>query len=1386
MATGLIGTIGTFDPKKEVIETYLARLDVWLAANKVDNADRVVTSLAVVGAEAFEVLQSECFPDKPATKSLKDIQDILTKYYHTPRNTMSERIQFRSRVQGEKESISDYLIALKRLAMSCDFREALESNLKEAFIHGLKDATIKKRMLTTEVNWAQMQTQAIAMEQVQKDVDPCPTSTVNKVTRHSRGSIKPRRGRGNAHGQWHQARQSSEACERCHGNHPSFACPFKHSWCHGCRRKGHIKSACRNKSTAIQSTDEQSWKGTTARRGHSRGGTRGRGSSGRGQSIRQVTEEQTEDLEIDAITNLRLFAVDAEGESANFMVDMTVENQTIRFAIDTQAAVTVVSEDTYKKYFRHCELLPVRGTLKSYSGHFIPVLGRIRVSVEQNDQIHQLNIVIVKGASKTSLLGRDWLTKLRMNWKQIFEAFSVTDTVQCNSIESVLEKHKQVFTRKSTHNTIKDFEVELKLKPDTKPVFMKARPVPYALKKAVEDNLTAAVNDGILEPVRTSKWASPVVIAPKADKSIRICGDYKRTVNQHLDDEVYPLPTANDIFSTLAGGTVFTKLDLSNAYQQIALSEEAKQLMTINTHKGLFRYKRLPYGIKVAPAIFQSVMDQILAGLEGVCCFIDDILITSKDMGTHVKLLDQVLQRLEEYGVLVKKEKCAFAVSHVDYLGHSISGNGIRPNNDKVKAIQAVATPRNVSELKSFLGAVTFYHKFLPNFATICCPLYQLTRTGVKWVWTRQCTKAMNTIKSMLASDLVLAHYDPTLSLKVASDASPHGVGAVLAVVDSHGFERPVAYASRTLTSAERNYSQLEREAVGIMFAIKRFHKYIYGRQFILVTDNKPLTSIFSPSKDIPTLSALRLQRWALALMAHNYTIEFRRTEDHGNVDMLSRFPDPDGEEETELPINHFSYLEDLPVTSAEVRKETATDPVLSKVVRYVMHGWPAASEIDESLVPYQRRKNELSLETGCLLWGMRVVIPGVLRQRVLDDLHHEHTGIVRMKMLARSYCWFPNIDDSLEKMSKQCESCAVHANAPPAATTVSWPTCSQAFERVHVDFGTLDDKDLLILVDVYSKWIEVAVMSNTTASQTIGVLRSWFARFGIPRELVSDNGPQFTAELFTDFMRCNGVKHTLIPPYSPQTNGSAEKSVQVVKSILKKQVAEQTAGLGRTRTFNQRLDDFLITYRSTPTTATGVSPAERFFGRKIRTRLSLLRPEDKVRFRPQSDSVREFSDGDLVWVRNLGGRPKWVPGEVVRREGLLKYEVYLGNRSRLVHVDHLMKRSTLLKNQADVNEFQEPEGSCVNVPKVPVENVPIVRVPNRAPIVNVPNIPSVRGSVPTTPSASAPNTPMRSVPSTPVKNMSSSPITNARMTSPVRRYPARNRQAPARLIEQM
>ncbi|XP_056138781.1 uncharacterized protein K02A2.6-like, partial [Lampris incognitus] len=259
----------------------------------------------------------------------------------------------------------------------------------------------------------------------------------------------------------------------------------------------------------------------------------------------------------------------------------------------------------------------------------------------------------------------------------------------------------------------------IKVKPDTKPVFRKARPVPYALKDAVEKELDRLEKAGIISKVDHSQWAAPIVVVPKSDKSTRICGDYKFTVNQSVEEETYPLPNAEDLFATLAGGTLFSKLDLSHAYQQLELEKDSEKYLTINTHKGLYVYHRLSYGVSSAPSMFQNVMDQILQGLEHVTCFLDDILVTGRTREEHLRNLDEVLSRLESYGVRVKRAKCDFMQEKVEYLGHLIDKEGLHPTETKVAAIVNAPQPTNVTELRSFLGLLNYYGRFMKDLSHV-------------------------------------------------------------------------------------------------------------------------------------------------------------------------------------------------------------------------------------------------------------------------------------------------------------------------------------------------------------------------------------------------------------------------------------------------------------------------------------------------------------------------------------------------------------------------------------------------------------------------------------------------------------------------------------------
>ena len=500
---------------------------------------------------------------------------------------------------------------------------------------------------------------------------------------------------------------------------------------------------------------------------------------------------------------------------------------------------------------------------------------------------------------------------------------------------------------------------------------------------------------------------------------------------------------------------------------------------------------------------------------------------------------------------------------------------------------------------------VQYYHPFLPDLATTLAPLHELLKKGVQWTWTKECQQAYEACKQGLTSDALLVHYDGNRELRLACDASSYGIGAVISHVMDDGQERPIAFASRTLSSSERNYAQIEREALSIVFGVKKFHQFLYGRRFTLITDHKPLLAIFNPKSAIPTLAAARMQRWALVLSAYDYEIEYKRYEDHPNCDALSRLPHEDSTVGSEGVIYSVSVIDDdFPITAEDIGMATLVDPVLGKIHQFVMSGYPEGCP-DETLKPYHNRRNELSCEQDCVIWGSRVIIPPIFRAKMLGQLHWEHPGVCGMKAIARTCMWWPKMDQEIDEAVRVCTVCQNGRNAPPSAPLIPWKWPTRPFQQIHVDFCQKGNDYFLVVIDSHSKWIEVKHMSSTTTERTIDEFRLIHATHGLPEEVVSDNGPQFTSTEFAEFMRENGIKHTLVPPYHPQSNGAAERSVRVVKDALVKQVLEGKKGIS----MKHRLANFLFRYRTTPHSTTGVTPAELMVKRRLRTKLSLIKP---------------------------------------------------------------------------------------------------------------------------------------------------------------------------------
>ena len=773
------------------------------------------------------------------------------------------------------------------------------------------------------------------------------------------------------------------------------------------------------------------------------------------------------------------------------------------------------------------------------------------------------------------------------------------------------------------------------------------------------------------------------------------------TINPALHVEHYPLPRIEDLFASLSGGQHFSKIDLSNAYLQMPVEEQSRKYLTITTSKGLFCYNRLAFGITSAPAMFQRAMDQVLQGLPNVHCYLDDILITGQDRHQHLQNLDAVLGRLEEFGLRVQREKCEFFKESLEYLGHVIDARGLHTSPEKVRAISEAPAPTNVSELRSFIGLITYYGRFISNLASILSPLNSLLCKGKPWNWSSECKQAFQQAKDQLQAQSVLTHYDPQLPIRLACDASPYGIGAVISHILPDGQERPIAFASRTLNQAERNYAQIEREALGIVFGVRKFHHYLYGRKFTLLTDHRPLTTILSPNKATPSMAAARMQRWALLLAAHDYTIQYREAARHCNADGLSRLPLPATPRDKPNAVDHFhiKHLEALPVSCAEIRKQTRTDPVLAQVFEMVTTGrFPRVKDTDSALAPFISRKDELTVQQQCLMWGIRVVVPPKLRPKVLSELHSGHPGVVKMKALARSYMWWPGIDAHIEQLSKTCHSCQLTQNAPGPSPLHPWKWPGAPWQRVHVDFaGPFEGQMYMVVVDGHSKWPEVHLMASTTASKTIEVLSGLFSRYGLPEVVVSDNGPQFTSSEFETFMKANGVKHIRSAPFHPSTNGPAERFVQTFKHSLR--CSKGTASI------QHRLDAFLLTYRNAPHSTTKESPAMLFMHRKLRSRFDLLRPSTASTVEKAQDAqcarrqaharARSFAVGDTVLVRNYGRGEKWTPGVVSAETGPVSYTVNVGSSGHWKrHADQILAQ----QSKWDASQ-EEPESSPVPLP---------------------------------------------------------------------------------------
>ena len=1293
-STSLFGVLGEFDPSTELFTAYLERLEQFFIANSIGqcSADasqeviaaadkkKVAVFISVMGKNSYAILRDLCSPDSPKDKSFSQLCDKLKDHYKPKRLEVAETYRFHRCVQEENESVSAYSARLRRYASTCNFGEFLNRSLRDQFICGIRNSATRKKLLNEDRTFQDALKVAIADEvasketlEVQNDAKPGDESV------HSMGNSRNLLNQQNRKPSLPPFQKSSYACYSCGSTeHSRNQCRFRNVVCSRCKRTGHIARVCK--------------KGNT-----------------QNNRVEQRLDSDAVFLEEDLFT---VFDVNSLFTS-EISVPLQIENEECCMQLDTGCALSLAPMAFYEKFCSHIPLTPTAVKLSTYTGEKIQPLGKINVTVTYAGTEYSLPLLVVPQGCG-ALFGRNWLRHIKLDWNKLpgiesqvpcparARCAEITDNNK--TLEGLLSQYDELFEPQLGCYTGEP----VVLNESTGAKFHKARPVPYALQKRVENALLKMEKDGVIERVSSATSAAPIVTVGKKDgDEVRVCGDFSVTYNSCANVETYPMPKIEDMHSALRGCTVFSVLDLKQAYHQIPVSKDSQKYLTINTHMGLFAFKRLPNGIHSGPAIFQRIMDGLLADIPKAVSRLDDILIAGTDYQDHFNTLSQVLERLLKYGFKLNKAKCKFLQSSVVYLGHLIDSAGLHPTMDKLAAVRDAPPPKDAVALKSFLGLIMFYSRFMPHHSTVLAPLNSLLKKNVPWRWTKTEDNAFMAAKNLLLNSRTLVHYDETLPLVLSCDASSYGAGAVLSHV-INGKHQPIAFASCTLTETQRNYSQLEKEAFSIIFGLKRFHQYLCGRSFTILTDNRPLLTLLGPHRAVPAHTASRLQRWALILASYHYKIEYRSTAAHADADSMSRLPLPQtwSPKSENVECYFFEASVVTNVTAEMVKKKTQVDPILSLVYRYVQNGWP--SIVDASLVPYKNKQDELTIHQGCLLWGTRVVVPSSLRNEVLAELHETHPGMTRMKGLSRSYVWWPKIDSDIEKTVSTCLVCQKIRSEPVQAPVHPWTFPSKPWSRIHIDFaGPISGTTYLVVVDAYSKFPEVVKMTSTTSTATVNALRDIFSRYGLPEIMVSDNGPQFIASEFQQFCRKNGIMHRTSAAYKPSTNGQAERVVQILKSaIAQARVTKQDVNVVLARS--------LLVYRNTPHTTTGEAPSVLLMGRKLRTRLDLILPsveehvkkqQYKVLERNGNRSIRSFTKGQNVFVRNYRGKEKWIRGEITEVLGLRYYMVKVPGGVWKRHIDQLLKDDTQIAGTSELDDAEiSTETSTSSVTEKPPE----------------------------------------------------------------------------------
>ena len=766
------------------------------------------------------------------------------------------------------------------------------------------------------------------------------------------------------------------------------------------------------------------------------------------------------------------------------------------------------------------------------------------------------------------------------------------------------------------------------------------RRMPFAVREEVARQLKSMQEAHVIQP-SSSPWSSPVVMVRKKDGSHRFCVDY-RHLNAVTKSDTYPLPRIDDLLDQLGRCKYFSTLDLASGYWQIRVAADSREKTAFVTPQGLYEFLVMPFGLTNAPAVFQRLMQKVLAGLnpeagpDFVAVYIDNVLIFSRTVTEHLDHLRAVIQRIEEAGLKLKPVKCHFARSEVEYLGHLVTPEGLKTNHRLVEAVAMFPTPTDVSEVRRFLGLASYYRRFIDGFARIAAPIRELTRKNSVFSWTVVCEKAMKTLKEKLTSSPVLAYPSFDKPFTVETDACINGLGAVLQQLQGDSKLHPVAYASRSLTDAERNYSITELEALAVVWALTRFHSYLYGQSVTVVTDHTAVKAVL----ETPNPSAKHARWWTRVYGTGLKDVHIVYRPGRLNADALSRSPHSgppplgEGEDETQVSAVKTSppaapsessrthegdTIEDVLVqppqwTPAAVSfaEEQKKDPEVADVITFLESGELPLENKRARVIALQ--KSLFVLKEGILYYAdpkqehrLRVVVPCHRREQILAEHHSGLTGghFAAKKMYAAltRHWWWDGMHHDTFQFASWCPQCAVVTGGSRQHRPPLHPIpVSRPFQIIGVDVMELPTTEqgnryVLVFQDFLTKWPMVYPMPDQKSVRVAKLLvNEVIPQFGVPEPLLSDRGTNLLSHLMTDVCRLLGIKKLNTTAYHPQCDGMVERFNRTLKTMLRKYAAEFSTQ------WDRYLPGALWAYRNLPHDSTGEKPSFLLYGVDCRT----------------------------------------------------------------------------------------------------------------------------------------------------------------------------------------